>query len=657
MSLKTITTNAMHALTAPRLPLLIAVILGCSVESGIGVTLYRIGAPFTAAEEDSLTAVGVEFIEVSWSASQLETALEVDSLQAGSLQPDFFDQDEDIAASLLGRGGKVWIKLFAHEDRLIGLPLVDRDPSTSSTWPAIAPESFLRSTNNETFQEKLTFDLGGRFLIREVRFRPLAERPDHFLESFALGISDTGFDVYRIPFFTRILDVKENTEPDVRLILNPPVTTEAVQLRIFRQTPKEIGIADLELLGGGFVSNASYESDIIELEDIASWGEIRWSGRRDPHARVDIRTRTGVDPQPEVFWESRPEQQDSVQFQRGGGDLSFSDYKSQYAKLKDFLKPVDPLDWVSLDAENWSFWSSPYPFDRPGVAIVSPGPRRFIQIKADFGSTIEDGGKIDYIEFKASVPPAVRGLVGEIFPTETVVGEPTRFTYYIRPTIRTGDSSFDGVEISTPTGVVSVDSLRLGGIDSGFHTMIREDGLGFEVRLPRKLETTDSGSLVEVVFEAPILREVGTLFNGKIFDSSKPDEVRQRINPGDAADEVDSDRLSVTTSLSPSVVFSPQIAPNPFTPNGDGVNDVTNISYKLLRVTAAVPVAIEVFDLSGRLVRQIYSGEDPLGEYDHTWDGTDSFNRVVAPGVYLYRMIVDVQSAKETQTGLISLAY
>ena len=62
------------------------------------------------------------------------------------------------------------------------------------------------------------------------------------------------------------------------------------------------------------------------------------------------------------------------------------------------------------------------------------------------------------------------------------------------------------------------------------------------------------------------------------FDTSKPDEVRQRVVPGDAAAEIDSDRLSVSTSLSKSLVFSPEISPNPFTPNADDVNDVLNIS-------------------------------------------------------------------------------
>ena len=503
--------------------LAVSICVAFSVQGASGVILYRIGTPFSAAEKDSFDAIGIDFREIGWPASQFQIALDPDSLQTGSLQPEFFDRDEDIAASLLERGGQVFVNLVSHEDRLAGLPLLDRDPSTGHTWPAIAPESFSRSFRRENFDKKVTFDLGGRFLIREVRFRPLADRPDHYLESFSIGISDLDFDIRRIPYFSKLVEVKENTEPDVRLVLDPPVTTETVQLRIFRQTPKEIGLADFEIYGGGFVGRATYESDVFQLDDIASWGELQWSGRRDPRARVDIRTRTGTDPQPQIFWESRPEQQDSVEFLQGGGDLSLTEYKRRYGRLSDFLKPQEEGDRVSLDTGNWSFWSSPYAFGDPGADIVSPGPRRFIQLKADFTSTVEDGGRIDYIQFRASVPPAVRRLVGEIFPVAAEVGKATHFTYYLKPTIRSGDTSFDGVEISTPSGVASVDSLRIAGIDQpGFSWGIRENGLGFEVVLPRRLTPADSGTLVEVVFSAPVLREVGTLFEGRLFDTSRP---------------------------------------------------------------------------------------------------------------------------------------
>ena len=644
------------------LPFLLAFLV--DARPAASIIIYRIGAPFTAAERDSLDGIGFDFREISWSLSQIEKDLQLDSLQAEILQPTFFDASVNIVAGSLARDGWVRLFLFASENAELGQVLIDQDPNTSYTWDAIDADQFANNSFGwgEKQPETVTFDLGGEFRLTEVRFRPLESRPDHFLEHFRIGIAEEYTQRSRgagigAAFFEPILEVRENTEADVIAFLDPPVVTRFLQLQIPRTTPKEVGLAEFEVYGGGFVSRASYESDVIELDDIASWGEISWSGRRDPEASVEIRTRSGTDPQPEIFWRARAEQQDNVKYLGGGGDLSLTEYKLAYDRVAEFFKPAEPRDRVSLDTENWSFWSSAYPFDHPGVDVVSPAPRKYFQIKADFSSTIVDGGKIDYIEFKASAPPAVRRLVGEISPIETVVGAPTHFTYYIKPTIRSGDSSFDGIEISTPSQVVSVDSVRLDEIDLDFTWGLRDDGLGFEVLLPRMLEPTDSGALVEVIFDVPVLREVGTVFESRVFNSANANEVRQRVNPGNATDDVEGDRLSVKTSLSKSLLFAPRVSPNPFTPNGDGVNDVARIDYKLLRVTTAVPVAIEIFDLSGRLVKQVYAGDDPLGEYSHAWDGTDQANQRVPPGLYFYRLAVDAQFDKQFNSGVVSVAY
>ena len=632
------------------------VLAGLCARDASGVTLYRIGSPLSAAERDSLDELGFEVRELPWSASQVQEALEPDSLQAGTLQPNFFDEDEDIAAGLLGRGGWIGVFLFSTINRLVGQVLLDEDPATAYLWPAIAPDSFGRGSSGRV---QITLDLGGRFRIRELRLRPSSDHPEHFLEGLTFGVSDLGFVAGNsVVNFPALAEVRENTTPELSLVLDQPVSTEADQLRILRQTPKEISIADLELYGGGFVGQAAYESDVIELDTPASWGEISWSGRQDPEARVDIRSRMGTDPQPEIYWELRPEQVDSVQFLGGGGDLSFTEYKRQYQRLANLLKPQSPRSQTSPDTDNWSFWSSRYSFDRPGVNIVSPGPRQYFQLRVDFSSTVTDGGKIDYIEFKASSPPLVRELVGEIAPVAARVGEATRFTYYLNPTIRAGDGGFDGLEISTPSGVVSVDSLRIDAVDhQGYSWARTEDGLGFEILLPRRLEPTDSGALVEVVFTATVLREVGTVFAGRAFDTARPLEVRQQVTPGNALDEIEGYQLSVRTSLSSSLLYSPRIQPNPFTPNGDGVNDVAVISYKLLRLTSAAPVSIAIHDLSGRLVKRVYAGEDPLGEYARPWDGRDEANVLVPPGLYVCRIEVDVQTEQETSSSVVCVAY
>jgi flagellar hook assembly protein FlgD len=84
---------------------------------------------------------------------------------------------------------------------------------------------------------------------------------------------------------------------------------------------------------------------------------------------------------------------------------------------------------------------------------------------------------------------------------------------------------------------------------------------------------------------------------------------------------------------------------------------VASITYTLLRVTAPVPVSVRIYDLSGALVRQVYAGHDSVGEHARRWDGTDTTNHLVAPGIYLYRIRVDLQVETETASGAISVVY
>jgi len=264
-------------------------LMGCALFSteASGVIIYRVGSPFAAAERDSLQNLGIDFRELDWSFSAVEEGLELDSLNVGSLQPNFFDEDEDIARTALSRDGQIHITVFAHENNFVGQVLLDGDPTTAYVWE--------EAVGVGSRQARVTLDLGGQFLVKKVGFRPLAENPGRFLESFDIGATNVPFANFRIPNLGSVNvqkpggpllvgGVTENTDPDVTVLLDPPdgLVTRFLQLDINRVTDKAIELAAFEVFGGGFVNQASYVSDIIELENIASWGAITWSGRQDP---------------------------------------------------------------------------------------------------------------------------------------------------------------------------------------------------------------------------------------------------------------------------------------------------------------------------------------------------------------------------------------
>ncbi|MCB0293574.1 MAG: T9SS type A sorting domain-containing protein, partial [Calditrichaeota bacterium] len=47
---------------------------------------------------------------------------------------------------------------------------------------------------------------------------------------------------------------------------------------------------------------------------------------------------------------------------------------------------------------------------------------------------------------------------------------------------------------------------------------------------------------------------------------------------------------------------------------------------------------LRIYDISGRLVKTLLEQELAPGEYRFTWDGRNESGRVLASGVYLYRL-------------------
>jgi hypothetical protein len=81
--------------------------------------------------------------------------------------------------------------------------------------------------------------------------------------------------------------------------------------------------------------------------------------------------------------------------------------------------------------------------------------------------------------------------------------------------------------------------------------------------------------------------------------------------------------------------------PNPFNPT-------TNIRFSLPETN---DVTLEVYDLTGRLVRTLVSGQVEAGVHTMTWDGKDASGVQVASGVYLYR----IQAGAFNQTNKMTL--
>jgi len=88
------------------------------------------------------------------------------------------------------------------------------------------------------------------------------------------------------------------------------------------------------------------------------------------------------------------------------------------------------------------------------------------------------------------------------------------------------------------------------------------------------------------------------------------------------------DVTGIDTPKVPGASYLAQNCPNPFNP-------MTKIAFGL-----AVPgcVNLRIYDVSGRLVRELVDETRPAARYEEVWDGLDGAGRHAASGMYFYRL-------------------
>ncbi len=513
-----------------------------------------------------------------------------------------------------------------------------------------------------SYRARLMLELGGRFPVNRVRFFTRPDFPFRAPDDFDLYVSPDQSEARLGPIddlvWTQVAAEQENRNPEVeitfpaqwvrRVVLDVKYldvpNTQVTQGRLPGEHNWEI--AEFEVYGEGFVAEASYTSHIIDFVDPAIWGKLRWPGHRDPEAKVLVRTRTGTDATPDVFWRNT-----GVGDESEPADLT----RAQYDRLSAADKgPITP------DLEHWSFWSAPYEFEagQEGTPVVSPGPRQYFQIKIDFLPTITAGARIDSLELEFDTVRAAKSVTAEIWPEKVEPAKVETFVYSVRPVIEEGDTGFDRLRIFTLVEAEGVRSVRLDGQEVDLDAFVPQIGADQLVVSFPKLEQRDTFALVEVEFEVAVVR-YGMQFNGWVYDHEHVEQggIPQLVEAGDATAAYAGNSLSVQTELGTSVIAAVKAGPNPFTPNGDGINDRLILSYSLLGLNQATPVTIQLFDLSGRRVSVLHRTQAVNGIYETIWDGTSDDGRLLPPGSYLYRLSVDTDEVEAVHTGAVSVVY
>jgi gliding motility-associated-like protein len=72
------------------------------------------------------------------------------------------------------------------------------------------------------------------------------------------------------------------------------------------------------------------------------------------------------------------------------------------------------------------------------------------------------------------------------------------------------------------------------------------------------------------------------------------------------------------------------VRPNPFTPNGDGINDQTVFDFSSFDISHPT---LKLFNIAGRLIRSL---EPSRPRQEFYWDGLDDDAQLVPPGLFIY---------------------
>ena len=108
----------------------------------------------------------------------------------------------------------------------------------------------------------------------------------------------------------------------------------------------------------------------------------------------------------------------------------------------------------------------------------------------------------------------------------------------------------------------------------------------------------------------------------------------QESDPGDVTQIRPGHGLVIGALGAGDVVEDLQVAPNPFTPNGDGINDVTEVDFSLFKVYEARSLKLRIFRLDGTRMRTV-AMKALGGRQNFAWDGRDDNGALVPPGLYL----------------------
>jgi hypothetical protein len=360
-------------------------------------------------------------------------------------------------------------------------------------------------------------------------------------------------------------------------------------------------LSEIEVYGKGYLSNGTWASSVRDVKAPVNWGMLNYRATLPAGTHVNFQFRTGSSP---------------------------------------------------IVDSSWSPWSDSVTVTNSLFDVFEP--RRYIQYRINLLTDSLETPRLQAVTLNYDNRLIAKSTRAEIQPPVSAILREAEISYQIRTEIETASLGIDTIVINTPTPAtllgVSVNNVALanfGSIVSADHITI-----GFPTTI------TSSSDIVVKMKIKPYLDR--NRFPSWIISKEAPGNPQRVDSPPNG----DVEAWTLVTSDVPEKLLVDAIAtPNPFTPDGNGINDKTKINFFLANLNTPRPLSIRIYDMTGRLVRDLLDIKSIANAYVLAnaieWDGRGDDGKIVRPGVYIYQISVgaDVSNYGEVVSKTVVVAY
>ncbi|MCU0453945.1 MAG: hypothetical protein MUE68_09815 [Bacteroidetes bacterium] len=358
-------------------------------------------------------------------------------------------------------------------------------------------------------------------------------------------------------------------------------------------------ITEIRIFSVGFLSGGRYTSKVVDMGRTVNWGSIRWWGGFPPETFTTFQVRTGG---------------------------------------------------ASTVNDTWSPWSQE--IADTGALFEVFEPRRYMQYRAILYTSTLETPRLDSFRMWYDTSLVATAARARVTPQTVEILKEAIVNYEVTLTLDARSLGIDTLVLQTAVPIV-VTGVLLDNAPVGYSARSTPGRIAIGLS-PR----VSSGSrLVAQIKLTPVL--LTNRLPAQIISSLRPDNP-QRVDVQMAGGEEGWTLL--TTGVPDQIISTAEIDPNPFTPNGDGRNDQTHVSFIVTNLVVPRPVHVEVFDISGRLVRTLLNQSSSARAYVEQdaiiWDGRDDNGRLLPPGLYLLQIRVETDGLNPSVlTRTVTIAY